>query len=132
MVNFPSGKIRKEHCSGKTESILPARELLFSSRSHSFRFFQNRKTLPVRAPRYFPEQCPLLIGMFFSKVRARSVCETFFMKGTPELVIFKKIKKSPCPLGLRDIFLEWYPLTFRFKKTKDRARLPHGIEELHA
>jgi hypothetical protein len=87
--------------------------------------------------------------MFFSKVRARSVCETFFMKGTPELVIFKKIKKSPCPLGLlarwnscsiqgnyystrRDIFLEWYPLTFRFKKTKDRARLPHGIEELHA
>jgi len=108
-VSFPSGKIRKGYCSRKTESILPAGELLFSSRSHSFRFFQNRKTVPVRAPRYFPEQYPFLIGIFLSKDRARSVSEVFFW--TVLLVHF--VDERTCPLSLRGFFYERYPRAFK-------------------
>jgi hypothetical protein len=103
VVNFYGGLVRKEYCSRKTESIFPARELLLSSRSHSFRFLRNRKTVPVRAPRYFPEQYPLLIGLFLLKGLARSVSspggiaaqyrvttippgETFFLSDTPSLI----------------------------------------------
>jgi len=62
--------------------------------------------MPAHPPRRFLRQHSLFILLI--KVHARSVSETFFLSGTPSL------------LGLKE------------KKSKNRARLPHEIEELHA